>query len=207
MEGETILRMARPEDAAQLLAIYAPYVTETAVSFEYDVPDVAEFSGRIERTLACYPYLSAWVDGEAAGYAYAGPFQSRRAYAWGVETSIYVRRDLRRLGLGRALHGALEEMLKQQNILNMNACIAVPHGESDPYLSWDSVRFHERLGYRMVGRFTQCGYKFGRWYDMVWMERIIGDHGDNPPDVLPIGISGQWTPPVQGRPGRRRGDH
>ena len=187
METQWTLRMARPEDAAALLAVYAPYVEETAVSFEYDVPSVAEFAARIARTLEKYPYLSAWVDGEAAGYAYASPFHSRRAYGWGVETSIYVRRDLRRLGLGRALHGALEEILRLQNILNMNACIAVPCGESDPFLSWDSPRFHERLGYRTVGRFSQCGYKFGRWYDMIWMERLIGDHGDRPPEVLRVG--------------------
>ena len=187
MEAKLTLRMARPEDAAALLAVYAPYVEETAVSFEYDVPSVAEFAARIARTLEKYPYLSAWVDGEAAGYAYASPFHSRRAYGWGVETSIYVRRDLRRLGLGRALHGALEEILRLQNVLNMNACIAVPCGESDPFLSWDSPRFHERLGYRTVGRFIQCGYKFGRWYDMIWMERLIGDHGDRPPEVLRVG--------------------
>ena len=187
MEAKLTLRMARPEDAAALLAVYAPYVEETAVSFEYDVPSVAEFAARIARTLEKYPYLSAWVDGEAAGYAYASPFHSRRAYGWGVETSIYVRRDLRRLGLGRALHGALEEILRLQNVLNMNACIAVPCGESDPFLSWDSPRFHERLGYRTVGRFTRCGYKFGRWYDMIWMERLIGDHGDRPPEVLRVG--------------------
>ena len=187
METQWTLRMARPEDAAALLAVYAPYVEETAVSFEYDVPSVAEFAARIARTLEKYPYLSAWVDGEAAGYAYASPFHSRRAYGWGVETSIYVRRDLRRLGLGRALHGALEEILRLQNVLNMNACIAVPCGESDPFLSWDSPRFHERLGYRTVGRFTRCGYKFGRWYDMIWMERLIGDHGDQPPEVLRVG--------------------
>ena len=187
METQWTLRMARPEDAAALLAVYAPYVEETAVSFEYDVPSVAEFAARIARTLEKYPYLSAWVDGEAAGYAYASPFHSRRAYGWGVETSIYVRRDLRRMGLGRALHGALEAILRRQNVLNMNACIAVPCGESDPFLSWDSPRFHERLGYRRVGRFTQCGYKFGRWYDMIWMERLIGDHGDQPPEVLRVG--------------------
>lgn len=188
MEAKLTLRMARPEDAAALLAVYAPYVEETAVSFEYDVPSVAEFAARIARTLEKYPYLSAWVDGEAAGYAYASPFHSRRAYGWGVETSIYVHRDLRRLGLGRALHGALEEILRMQNVLNMNACIAVPCGESDPFLSWDSPRFHERLGYCTVGRFTQCGYKFGRWYDMIWMERLIGDHGDRPPEVLRVGV-------------------
>ena len=187
METNLTLRMARPEDAAALLEVYAPYVQETAVIFEYAVPPAEEFAGRIARTLERYPYLSAWVNGQAAGYAYAGPFHSRRAYAWGVETSIYVRKELRRMGLGRALHDALEKLLRQQNVLNMNACIAVPHGESDPFLTWDSPRFHERLGYRTVGRFTQCGYKFGRWYDMIWMERLIGDHCANPPEVLPIG--------------------
>ena len=186
MEEQNLkIRMAQAEDAQSLLNIYAPYVENTAISFEYEVPTVEEFAERIKKTLTRYPYLVAEINEEIVGYAYAGPFHSRKAYSWGVETSIYIRQDRKRKGIGRALHSALEELLKKQNILNMNACIAYP-AEEDEYLTRDSVKFHEQLGYRMVGRFYQCGYKFDRWYDIVWMEKLIGEHRKYQPEVIEI---------------------
>ena len=172
------VRIARPEDAEKLLEIYAPYVENTAISFEYDVPSVEEFRSRIEHTLSQYPYLVAEREGEILGYAYASAFKSRAAYAWAVETSIYVRGDAKHLGLGKLLYTALEEALKLQNITNVNACIAYP-AEPDEFLTRNSEQFHAHLGYRLVGEFTGCAYKFGRWYDMVWMEKHIGEHTAN----------------------------
>ena len=179
-----VLRVARPEDAAALLEIYAPYVTDTAITFEYDIPSTEEFAGRIAQTLARYPYLVAEdSQGQALGYAYAGVFHARPASDWAVEPSIYVRREGRRQGVGRALYAALEQALAAQGILNLNACIAYPETE-DEHLNKDSVRFHTHLGYRMVGEFYQCGYKFDRWYNMVWMEKHIGAHSSNPAKVI-----------------------
>lgn len=175
------IRTASPRDGAALLKIYGPYVERTAITFEYRVPSVEEFSGRIERTLKQYPYFAAEFEGELVGYAYAGPFHEREAYDWAVETSIYVAWDQRKMGIGRRLHDALETALREQGILNMNACVACPCGEADEYLTWSSLEFHRRLGYRPVGEFRQCGYKFGRWYNMAWLERHIGDHlGEQP---------------------------
>ncbi|MCI8983540.1 MAG: GNAT family N-acetyltransferase [Hungatella sp.] len=175
------IRTASPRDGAALLKIYGPYVERTAITFEYRVPSVEEFSGRIERTLKQYPYFAAEFEGELVGYAYAGPFHEREAYDWAVETSLYVAWDQRKMGIGRRLHDALETALREQGILNMNACVACPCGEADEYLTWSSLEFHRRLGYRPVGEFRQCGYKFGRWYNMAWLERHIGDHlGEQP---------------------------
>jgi len=186
MEKEQIvIRAATPADAAELLAVYAPYVEQTAITFEYDVPSEQEFADRIRRTLERYPYLVAECGGRILGYAYAGPFKERAAYDWAVETTIYVRLDCRRSGVGRLLYDALERALAAQHILNLNACIAWPEQE-DEYLTMDSVSFHERLGYRLVGRFRKCGYKFGRWYDMVWMEKLIGEHQAEMPPVIPF---------------------
>lgn len=185
MTGDWTIRPAAPEDAAALLTIYAPYVEKTAVTFEYDVPTPEDFAGRIARTLARYPYLAAESAGQLLGYAYAGPFKDRPAYDWAVETTVYVRRDLRRRGLGRALYAALERCLGAQGVLNLNACIACPEQE-DKYLTRDSVDFHSRLGYRLVGEFSRCGCKFGRWYNMVWMEKHIGPHTENPSPVRPF---------------------
>ena len=93
--------------------------------------------------------------------------------------------EQKRSGIGRRLYEKLENILKQQDILNVNASIAYPQAE-DEYLTKDSVLFHEKLGYRMVGTFHQCGYKFHRWYDMVWMEKFIGEHRENQPDIIPF---------------------
>ena len=170
---------AKEADAAGLLAIYTPYVEHTAITFEYEVPTLEEFTERIQQTKTKYPYLVAKQDGKVLGYAYAGQFHAREAYAWAVETSIYVDESCKHMGIGGTLHAALEEALKEQGFLNMNACIAYALKE-DEYLTNNSVEFHAHLGYRLVGQFYQCGYKFGRWYDMVWMEKLIGEHGANP---------------------------
>ena len=178
--GVLTIRTAVEHDAEALLQIYAPYVKKTAITFEYDVPSVEEFAGRISKVLQKYPYLVAEVNGEPVGYAYAGPFKERAAYDWAVETTVYVREDMKKSGIGRALYTALEEALAAQGILNLNACIAFPENE-DSHLTKDSQLFHEKMGFNEVGRFHKCGCKFGRWYDMVWMEKLIGNHVENPP--------------------------
>lgn len=179
------IRTAVPEDAVALLEIYAPYVEHTAISFEYEVPSVEEFRERIVNRLEKYPYLVAEVDGRMLGYAYTSPFVGRAAYGWSAETTIYLREDCRKMGVGRALYGALEEVSKAQNILNLNACIGYPQAE-DEYLTMNSVKFHEHMGYQIVGMFHNSGYKFGRWYHMVWMEKLIGEHKDKPERVIPF---------------------
>lgn len=169
------IRKAVPDDAENLLKIYAPYVKRTAITFEYDVPAAIEFRGRIAHTLGHYPYLVAVKDGQPVGYAYAGRFKQQPAYQWAVETSIYIDQHHTHQHIGAALHEALEEALRTQGILNMNACIAYTDHQ-DKYLDDNSIRFHEHMGYRLVAHFHQCGRKFSRWYDIVWMEKLIGPH-------------------------------
>ena len=211
MPGEIRIRPAAAADAPGLLAIYAPYVRKTAITFEYEVPSEEEFRGRIKRTLERFPYLAAYrqtvpacggnapaaaddrcaakADGgqtageeELLGYACAGPFKERAAYDWACEVSIYVREDMKRSGIGRRLYEALELCLEAMGMRNLYACIGVP-GEDDEYLNHDSVRFHERMGYRLCGTFRRCGYKFNRWYDMCWMEKFLVPPED---EVLPV---------------------
>ena len=158
MDNKIIIRTASAADAPALLKIYRPYVENTAITFEYDVPSTEEFASRIQHTLRKYPYLVAEEKGTLLGYAYAGPFHERPAYDWAVETSIYVDQSLKHRGIGRMLHDALETALREQGILNMNACIAYPPKD------------------RLVGEFHKCGYKFNHWYNMVWMEKLIGEH-------------------------------
>lgn len=170
------IRTATLDDAPALAAIYAPYVLETAITFEYEPPTADEFAQRMAHTLEFYPYLVAELNGKPVGYAYASTFKGRPAYDWAVETSIYVAQGHEKDGIGRALHDALEHALASQGILNMYACIAVPNGEEDETITRNSQDFHAHLGYRLVGEFYQCGYKGGRWYNMVWMEKMIGKH-------------------------------
>ena len=179
------LRPAVPEDAGALLAVYAPYVTDTAVSFETEVPSVEEFRKRIETISSFYPYIVAEKNGKAVGYAYASAFKNRPAYDWDTENTIYIAKDMRRAGIGRMLLEKLEEILGAMNITNSNACIASVDGD-DEYLTHDSIDFHSRMGYSLVGCFHKCGYKFFRWYDMVWMEKLIGEHREIQPPVIPF---------------------
>lgn len=182
--SELQLRTAEAEDAERLLEIYAPYVKKTAITFEDEVPSIGEFQTRIKRTLKTYPYFVALKDGQIVGYAYAGPFKERAAYDHSVELSIYVDLGQRHQHIGGFLYEAIENVLKKQGFLNLNACIAAPIGE-DPYLDDNSLRFHEHLGYQLVGRFHQCGYKFDHWYDMVWMEKMLGEHPVPAPAIIP----------------------
>ena len=174
MKSVTI-RSARPEDAQRLCEIFAYYVENTAISFEHTAPSREEFKTRIADTLRKYPYLVLEEDGLIRGYAYAGAYRKQAAYSRCVELSIYLERGAQGCGYGRMLYEALEEALKQMGILNLYACIADPV-EEDEYLTRNSEEFHRHLGFALVGRFHQCGYKFGRWYNMIWMEKCIGEH-------------------------------
>ena len=176
------------EDAEELLAVYEPYVRDTAVSFEYVVPSVEEFADRILQISAKYPYIKAVEDGKILGYAYANTFKGRKAYDWSVETTVYVRMDEKRNGIGRRLYECLEQSLRKMGVLNMNACIASAK-VVDEFLTNDSMYFHSRMGFTEVGRFHNSGYKFGRWYDMIWMEKLIGSHDAYPGEVC----FGEWN--------------
>ncbi len=178
-KGQAVsIRMATIEDAAAFLAIYEYYVQTTAITFEYETPSEEEFRERIRNTLRKYPYIVACREGEVVGYAYASAFKQRAAYGWSVETSIYVQKDAHGQGIGKLLYEVLENILKLQNVLNANACIAYPNPES--------IAFHEYFGYKKVAHFTRCGYKQGQWWDMIWMEKLLGEHLPEPKEVMAV---------------------
>ena len=173
--SEVEIRTASLRDAKALLHIYEYYEKNTANSFEYEVPTIQEFKRRMTNTLKKYPYLTAVKDNEILGYAYAGPFVGRAAYDWSAELTIYLAPKKRKQGIGKKLYKALEQALAESGIQNLYACIGYPE-VPDEYLTKNSAEFHEHLGYTKAGQFHKCGYKFGRWYDMIWMEKLIGDH-------------------------------
>ena len=172
------LRSATPADAGQIREIYAPYVRETAITFEYEVPSVEEFTERIERTLEHYPYIVAESeDGNILGYAYAGAYYGRAAYSRSVEVSIYVQAGQHDAGIGRRLYEALEEELHSRGFLNLTACIAWSD-EPNRFLTHQSPIFHRHMGYEQCAHFHKIGFKFGRWFDIIWMEKMLGEHKD-----------------------------
>ena len=169
------IRNARIADARRILAIYDFYVKNTAITFEYDTPSLDEFKERMKKTMLRYPYLVIEEDGVIQGYAYAGAFVGRAAYDWSCELTVYLDHTRQKCGMGRKIYEALEDALRKMGVLNLYACIGYPETE-DEYLTRNSAGFHAHLGYKKVGEFHKCGYKFGRWYHMIWMEKTIGEH-------------------------------
>ena len=168
------IRKVKLEDAKRLVEIYDYYVNNTAITFDYETPSILEFENKIKIITKKYPYLVIEEDGYILGYAYAYIFKDRKAYDFSCETTIYLDHNKLKNGLGKRLYLALEEELKKIGIKNLYACIGSPIVE-DEYLNNNSRDFHSHLGYKLVGTFHKCGYKFNRWYDMIWMEKIIGE--------------------------------
>ncbi len=173
--AEVKIRTAILEDAPRLVEIYSYYVEKTAISFEYEVPSVEKFQMRMMRTQKHYPYLVAEIGGKIVGYAYASNFIGREAYKFSAELTIYLDKNFCHQGIGKKLYAELEKILHEMGIKNLYVCIGYPEVE-DEYLNFNSVNFHQHMGFKICGKFQNCGYKFNRWYSMVYSEKIIGDY-------------------------------
>jgi L-amino acid N-acyltransferase YncA len=172
------IRMAVRTDGDALAAIYRPAVTDRATSFELEPPDGAEMARRVAAVTARLPWLVCERDGEVVGYAYAGPHRDRPAYRWSAEVSAYVRHDHHGAGIGRALYTALLAALRVQGYQSAYAGITLPNPASEG--------FHRALGFETVGVFHRVGHKHGRWHDVLWLERPIGDHPSEPAPPRPL---------------------
>ena len=159
------VRLAKTADVPAMLAIYRPYVEETTISFEYDAPTAEQFMARMMNFMAKYPVFVYERGGEVCGYAYAAPAFERVAYAWSVDLSVYVRKDLRGQGMGRALERAVSVFLKALGYRKVYALVAEGNDAS--------IAFHEAVGYRRVAFFPEQGYKRGRWLGVLWLEKEL----------------------------------
>ncbi|MGY1744330.1 N-acetyltransferase family protein [Blastococcus sp. SYSU D00695] len=174
--GATVLvRDAVPSDAASCAAVYAPYVSDAAVSFEAVAPTAAEMAGRIARAQERHAWLVAEVDGRVVGYAAAGEWMAREAYRWTCAVSVYLEPGRRRTGAGRALYGRLFPRLVERGYRTALAGIALPNPASEG--------LHRALGFTPVGTFERVGFKRGRWHDVTWFQRPLTDD-DGPPAPL-----------------------
>lgn len=166
------IRAAEPNDAAAIAAIYAPYVRDTAITFEVDPPSDDEMRRRIARILTAHAWLVC-ADGDAVlGYAYTSPHRERAAYRWGVDVAVYVRGDAQRRGIGRALYSALLPLAAAQGYTAAYGGIALPNPSS--------VGLHESLGFTPVGVYRAVGYKLGAWHDVGWWERPLAPRAATP---------------------------
>lgn len=184
MSMKYTLRLAKLTDAAELLAIYAPFVassdrTLSDVSFEYEVPSVEEFTERIKNISADYPYIVCEHEGSLLGYVYAHPYMQRAAYQWGAAVTIYLAPEGQGHGLGKVMYTALEALLRLQGIVVTYACITASNEHS--------VKMHEACGYKIIGTFNNTGFKHGHWLDMVLMEKAIAEHPKQPELIKKIG--------------------
>lgn len=161
------IRTARPADAADIRAIYAPFVEHTAVSFELVAPTVAEVEARIAKACARWQWLVAEDAGRVVGYAYGTGHREREAYRYACEVSLYIAPDHQRRGLGRALYDALLPELAARG-----ACLALA-GIAQPNEA--SVGLHRALGFELVGTYRAIGWKLGRWHDVSWLQRTLRD--------------------------------
>lgn len=170
-----LIRDAEPaRDAAACAAIYAPFVTRSAISLEELAPDDREFARRIEKRLHTHPWLIAERDGVTVGFAYGAPHRERAAYRWAADVSVYVGDGYRRAGIGRALYEALLALLTQQGLHVACAGITLPNDAS--------VGLHEALGFTPVGVYRRIGFKCGEWRDVGWWQVDLVPAGHAPPD-------------------------
>jgi phosphinothricin acetyltransferase len=174
----TTIRLATVRDAEALLAIYAPIVAETTISFELEPPTPEEMQRRIEYTLPQYPWLVCEAAGELLGYVYASKHRERAAYQWSVDVSAYTHTRARRSGIGRALYTSLFALLRLQGFYNAYAGITLPNQAS--------VGLHEALGFRPVGVYVTVGYKLGGWHDVGWWQLALHEHAGPPHPPTPF---------------------
>ena len=170
--------MVAAADAPAVRGIYAPFVADSATSFETDVPDVAEMERRLTVHADRYPWLVFEQGGTVLGYAYASPHRARKAYQWSVEVSVYVDPRAHRSGVGRALYTALFDVLRRQHYVNAYAGITLPNPKS--------VGLHQSMGFAPVGVYRQIGFKFDRWHDVQWLQLRLREDQAAPSDPIPV---------------------
>src|SRR6187399_542434 len=171
-----IIRLATKDDAAGMLEIYAPFILNSGITQETEVPLVEDFQQRIISNLAERPWLVCEINNQVAGYAYAGKHRDRKGYQWCTEPSVYISEKYFGFGIANALYTALFEILKLQGYVNAYAVITLPNDRS--------ITFHKKFGFDHLTTYKGIGYKLGKWHDVGWMQYEVNPHKEEPADPL-----------------------
>jgi len=171
-----MIRIATKDDAAGMLDIYTPFILNSGITQETDVPSVEEFQERIISNLKERPWLVCEIDKQVAGYAYAGKHRDRKGYQWCTEPSVYISEKYFGLGVADALYTALFDILKLQGYVNAYAVITLPNERS--------IAFHKKFGFDYLTTYKKIGYKLGQWHDVGWMQYEINPHKEDPEDPI-----------------------
>jgi Sortase and related acyltransferases len=173
------IRLAERKDIPGILEIYSPYITDTSVTFEEEIPSEESFWKRMQGIMEELPFLVCEINGKIAGYAYASGYRSRASYRWSKEVSVYIHPDFQRKRVGHALYTSLNEIIRYQGIANLLAIVTMPN---EP-----SVAFHEHFGYIKCAEFSKVGYKLNRWQNVGWFELFIQDENEPPKErIIPL---------------------
>ena len=179
------IRFASEEDTARILEIYSYYIENTAVLLTDIIPGLEEYKSLIAKIQKDYPVIVAEEDNLLIGYAYAKRIYDSKAYDFTVESTIYLDNHYLKKGIGSVLYSKLEEILKKQNVISVNAYISVV-SVNDRFLDDSSRTFHTKLGYEEVSYLKDWGYKFNRWYDCIWMRKFINPVSNPPKEFISI---------------------
>lgn len=174
----SMIRIASPQDSAALLEIYSPFIRNTSITFETEVPSTDDFGNRIQIYLLNYPWLVYESEGKIAGYAYASRHRERTAYQWSVETSVYISDQFTQKGVASALYKKIFAILSLQGFRNAYAVINLPNDRS--------VAFHEKMGFSYFATYEKVGYKLGRWKNVGWWQLNLNDYTDEPAAPIPF---------------------
>jgi phosphinothricin acetyltransferase len=166
------VRDASAADAGACAAIYAPYVTGTAITFELEPPTAAEMAERIAKAVSTHAWLVLEADGQVVGYAYGGPMKPRPAYRWSCEVSVYVSPTHHRTGAGRRLYDALFDRLTARGYRTAVAGVTLPNPASEA--------LHKSLGFEPIGVCRNIGWKHDTWHDVAWSQRRLALLPDPP---------------------------
>ena len=170
------IRVATKEDAAGMLEIYAPFILNSGITQETEVPSVEDFQKRIISNLEERPWLVCEINSQVAGYAYAGKHRERKGYQWCTEPSVYISEKYFGVGIALALYTALFDILKLQGYVNAYAVITLPNDRS--------IAFHSKFGFEYLTTYKKIGYKLGQWHDVGWMQYEINPHKEDPADPM-----------------------
>ncbi len=172
------IRLASTADAKAILYVYAPFIQNTSLTFELEVPSQQKFAERIKTYLQKWPWLVCEINGEVAGYAYASNYRERAGYQWSCECSVYIQDHYLKRGIAQALYSCLTEILKLQGYKNVYAVINLPNDKS--------VSLHEKCGFEWMATYENVGYKLGKWKDVGWWIKKLNEYDQEPMPPIPF---------------------